>query len=450
LRTPLASLLRLAEALSGAEAVPAPQRRQAGMVGAAARHLLALANEVLDLAALEAERLTLHPEPCAPAELVADAIAMIGPVAEAKGVTLRHEAGSLPPLAQLDGTRVRQILLNLLSNAVKFTPAGSEVHVTSAAEGDRLRVQVRDQGPGVPEVQRALLFREFSRLHPREAEGTGLGLAISARLAALMGGELRCLPAPAGSCFEAVFPLPEAVPAPPAAAPARLSVLAVDDSAANLAVLRALLANTGFALETVTEGEAALEILVEAARAGRPFDLVLMDVMMPGMDGMEATRRIRALPGMLGRVPVIAVTASAFPEDVAACRAAGMTGHVAKPVAREALLRAIAAVVAGPGSEAPGEAESLQALRPVFLAELAKRVAQLQAALEGGGPLIEPVHAIAGTVGHLDAAEVAELARRALRGLRDGAPEGPSLARDLVSRLARAFPELREGRTRAA
>jgi signal transduction histidine kinase/CheY-like chemotaxis protein len=449
LRTPLASLLRLADALQRQAGLSATNRHQAGLVGATARHLLALANEVLDLAAMEAQSLTLHPEVSATQEIFLDAVAMVRPLAEAKEVALRFTADGLPSHLMVDATRLRQMVLNLLSNAVKFTPEGSEVRLQARAEGGFLVFEVSDQGAGVPEAERTRLFRDFTRLSSSLPEGTGLGLSITARLASLMGGRIGCAdaePGP-GARFWIELPLqPAAAPAPEPedvaapTSPRRLHVLAVDDAPSNLSVLRALLAQSDIELETVTEGRAALEAVEVAAREGRPFDVVLMDVMMPGMDGKETTRRLRALPGTMGRMPVIAVTASAFPEDIAETRAAGMDSHVIKPVDRALLLRALATATT---QQAPAEAApaAIEALRPMLLAELNLRLTQLDIALREGAPAIPIVHALAGTIGHLGAPQQVTRTRRVLQALREEDPAALKLARALLDELRFSFPE---------
>ncbi len=446
LRTPLSSLLRLSDALQRQAGLSAANRHQAGLVGATARHLLALANEVLDLAAMEAQSLTLHPEVAATQEIFLDAMAMVRPLAEAKRIALRFTADGLPSHVEVDATRLRQMALNLLSNAVKFTPEGSEVRLQVRAEADHLVFDVSDQGAGVPEAERAHLFRDFTRLASSRPEGSGLGLSITARLAALMGGRIGCADAEPGPGARFWIELPLRAAAPPAEAAAeplparRLRVLAVDDAPSNLSVLRALLAQADLELETVTEGRAALEAVEVAAREGRPFDVVLMDVMMPEMDGKETTRRLRALPGTMGRMPVIAVTASAFPEDIAETRAAGMDSHVIKPVDRALLLRALAAAVPAPA--APGAAsDALEALRPMLLAELNLRLNQLDLALREGAPTIPIVHALAGTVGHLGAPQQVTRTRRVLQALREEDPAALRLARALLDELRFSFPE---------
>ncbi|WP_431305241.1 ATP-binding protein [Sediminicoccus sp. BL-A-41-H5] len=447
LRTPLASLLRLADALQRQAGLSATNRHQAGLVGATARHLLALANEVLDLAAMEAQSLTLHPEVAATQEIFLDAVAMVRPLAEAKGVALRFTSDGLPSHMRVDATRLRQMVLNLLSNAVKFTPEGSEVRLAARAESGRLVFEVSDQGAGVPEAERGRLFRDFTRLASSLPEGTGLGLSITARLATLMGGRIGCAdaePGP-GARFWIELPLqPAAAPEPEAVAdpapPRRLRVLAVDDAPSNLSVLRALLAQSDLELETVTEGRAALEAVEVAAREGRPFDVVLMDVMMPEMDGKETTRRLRALPGTMGRMPIIAVTASAFPEDIAETRAAGMDSHVIKPVDRTLLLKALFAATTPPPPADPAP-EALEALRPMLLAELNLRLTQLDIALREGAPAIPIVHALAGTIGHLGAPQQVTRTRRVLQALREEDPAALKLARALLDELRFSFPE---------
>lgn len=446
LRTPLTSLLRLADALQREAGLGATQRHQAGLVGATARHLLSLANEVLDLAAMEAESLTLNLAPAAPAAILQEALAMVQPLAEAKQVRLSFSEEGLPPCIEVDAMRLRQMVLNLLSNAVKFSPDGSAVRLTAQASGDTLRFAVQDEGRGIPQAQRAQLFLDFTRLDPSQPDGTGLGLSITARLAQLMGGRITCLDAnpPPGACFEVELPMKLAEPAEPLPEPQpmrALRLLAVDDAPSNLAVLRAMLAQCDLELETVTEGRAALEAVEIAAREGRPFDVVLMDVMMPGMDGKETTRRLRAMPGTLGRMPVIAVTASAFPDDLAETRAAGMDSHVIKPVDRALLMQAITQAVSRPPPRPSETDAALEALRPMLLAELDMRLTQLELALRDGTPLTPTVHALAGTVGHLGAPQQVTRARRVLQALREEDRDGGKLARALLDELRHSFPE---------
>jgi CheY-like chemotaxis protein len=191
-------------------------------------------------------------------------------------------------------------------------------------------------------------------------------------------------------------------------------------------------------METLTSGPDALEALQAAARAGRPFDVVLMDVMMPGMDGLEATRRIRALPGAMGRVAVIAVTASAFPEDIEAARAAGMALHVSKPIERAVLLRALADAIAPPP---PGGELDMSALRPALLEELQARAGQMRRAAPGSAEQVHAVHALVGTVGNLGEMQLVQAARATLVALRQQPAAAAASVAQFDVALRSAFPE---------
>jgi signal transduction histidine kinase/ActR/RegA family two-component response regulator len=351
LRTPLNGVLGLAQALARDPALAGEQRERAVMLERAGRHLNALLNDVLDLSSMEAGRLELVPVPTRLPPLIEEVTDIARAAADAKGVTLRLEmAPDLPAAVLCDPLRVRQILHNLLGNAVKFTPPGGDVTLAVRRRpAGGLILTVTDDGPGVPEDIRSRLFEDYTRA-TREAakgDGTGLGLAISSGLARAMDGSITfgTPPGGKGSVFEAWLPLPDAeAPALPATAEpeprcaTRLRVLVVDDVAVNRLVLRAILEGAGHRVIEAEDGSAALARL----SAGEPPDVVLMDVLMPGMDGLETTRRIRALPGPASRVRILAVSAGAMPEQVAACREAGMDGHMNKPVDRRDLLATLA------------------------------------------------------------------------------------------------------------
>ncbi|MCO6416863.1 PAS-domain containing protein [Siccirubricoccus sp. KC 17139] len=373
LRTPLNGVLGLAQALARDPVLTGEQRARARTLEAAGRHLVAVANDVLDLARIEAGRLELRLAPATLGQVLEGCAALIRPAAEEKSVLLRVEIGpGLPTRFETDRTRLQQAILNLLSNAVKFSPAGGTVELEARPAGPPgadgrvpVRIEVRDRGPGVPEAERGVVFGDFVQLEPgSRMGGTGLGLAIAAGIVAQMEGRIGCCDNPAGSGALFWFEVPlrplaeaeadagpkEAEPAPPRRR--SLAILVADDVPANLAVARALLESAGHRVHCVADGAQALEA-VQAGQDGRRFDAVLMDVMMPVMDGLEATRRIRELPGPLGRVPILAITASAFAEDVAACLAAGMDAHQAKPIERDSLLATLDRLT---GGEAPQEA----------------------------------------------------------------------------------------------
>lgn len=359
LRTPLNGVLGLAQALAVDPALAPVQRERARTLEAAGRHLVAVANDVLDLAKIEAGRFELRPTPVALPELLRECADWVRAAAADKRVTLQVAVSpGVPAYVLADGVRVRQLVLNFLSNAVKFTPPGGQVELRATAGPPPgpgapvpVRIEVSDDGPGVPDGLRKEVFSDFVQLGDRP-DGTGLGLAIAAHIAARMGGRIGCAsnlaaPTGGGAQFWTELPLEPAaapdhaegaLPAPSGSGSRTrpLRVLVADDVPANLGVARALLETAGHTVSCVSGGAEAAAAVADCPEP--PFDVVLMDVMMPEVDGREATRRIRSLPGAAGRVPVVAVTAGAFPEDTAACRAAGMDEHIAKPIDRIALL----------------------------------------------------------------------------------------------------------------
>jgi CheY-like chemotaxis protein len=262
---------------------------------------------------------------------------------------------ALPKQVIGDAARLRQVLTNLLGNAAKFTEMGQVRLEVEPVAGTGAAMQVRfaviDTGPGIPPEQQDRLFQSFHQLDSTRGRhgGTGLGLAISRQLIERMGGRIGVESEPGrGSTFWFELPLVptrEAVAETAAAAtgPVRpLRVLVADDVATNRELLRALLRRGGHEVRLAVNGVEALAL----AQSELP-DLVLMDVSMPELDGMETARRLRALDGPLARVPIVALTAHAFPADVEACLAAGMNGHLAKPIDPAALNAVLARVAAG-------------------------------------------------------------------------------------------------------
>jgi CheY-like chemotaxis protein len=258
-----------------------------------------------------------------------------------------------------DAGRLRQVTLNFLSNALKFTAAGGVRLEMSVAANGRLRVAVTDSGIGVAPDKIDALFNRFIQADAsttRVYGGTGLGLAISRRLIEMMEGEIGVDSRPGlGSTFWFEVPMVETLATPDApestarAIPGGIKILIADDAAPNRELVTAILGGLGLAMETVCNGAEA----VEAARTGA-YDLILMDVHMPVMDGLDATRAIRALGGAIGRTPIIALTANVQPEQVQRCREAGMDGHVGKPIQVSTLLGALGAALT-PEDSADGQ-----------------------------------------------------------------------------------------------
>jgi CheY-like chemotaxis protein len=283
----------------------------------------------------------------------------------AKGLGLSCEvADAVPDWVSADGIRLRQVLTNLVSNATKFTEAGEVVVRVDYTpdRGGELRFEVEDTGIGIAEDQHHRIFQQFVQADTsltRRAGGTGLGLAISKQLVELMGGSigLRSVPGMGSTfCFRLAAPPVEApAPAPvesaaEAAALPPLHVLLAEDNTTNQYVVCAYLREAGHTVCCVGNGTEAV-----AAASRDTFDAVLMDMQMPEIDGLTATRTIRALPGRAGTVPIIALTANAMPSDRDACFAAGMTDYLAKPVdlvALNAALRRARTAAAGRPNEA--------------------------------------------------------------------------------------------------
>ncbi|MEW5683488.1 MAG: ATP-binding protein [Pseudomonadota bacterium] len=367
IRTPLNGVLGMAQAMARDE-LSKTQRERLTIIQRSGSTLLGLLNDVLDLAKIEAGKLEVEVAPFVLADLLDEVVETYRGIADDKGVLLSREVEpSAIGVYHSDGPRIRQVLQNLIANAVKFTKVG-EVRVRALHADGGLTIEVEDTGPGIAADALSRLFGKFEQADAsttRKYGGTGLGLAICAELAGRLGGVLEVESVLGeGSVFRLRLPL-----APSEAGPredagdrrpepdavtemAPLRVLAAEDNATNGIVLRTLLEQVGIAVVLVENGMRA----VEAWRA-QPFDLVLMDVQMPVMDGPSATRAIREIEAAEGRArtPIVALTANALVHQQAEYAAAGMDGCLAKPIEVPALL-AVLDAVAGAQDDAP-EAE---------------------------------------------------------------------------------------------
>jgi CheY-like chemotaxis protein len=302
--------------------------------------LLSVVNDILDFSRLEAGAVAIAAAPFDLGPFVQDTVEIVRPLAEQKG--LRLGFGRVEELRLLgDPARLRQMLLNLLGNAVKFTDAGGvELTTTVSRRADdvTLRLEVRDTGMGIAPDQVTRLFDRFSQVdgsNSRRHGGTGLGLSITKRLCDLMGGRMGVDSRPgAGSTFWFEIDLPIAEAAAPEASrslggglSAAVRVLLAEDHKMNQVLARTLLEGLGCEVDVVENGAEALAAVQRAS-----YDLVLMDMQMPVMDGLQAARAIRELGSDFRSPPIVAMTANVLPEHVALCRQAGMCDHVAKPI----------------------------------------------------------------------------------------------------------------------
>jgi signal transduction histidine kinase/ActR/RegA family two-component response regulator len=350
LRTPLSAVLGLAEAMLEELAGPINELQRSWLkdVAASGKHLLGLINDILDLARIESGRLELSLQRVSPAEVANSAVKIVTGAAMARGVRVVTDLPPDLPLLTTDPRYLRQVLLNLLGNAVKFTPPHGTITVSARTteQGDAVRFSVADTGIGIPPDRLTDIFKPFVQVDggiDRQSGGSGLGLALVARMTERLAGSVQVeSTVGVGSVFGVTIPSlgghtrdsneAEVDPAH-APRPRALRVLLAEDNPLNVRTFREYLTAKGMEVEVASDGEAA----VAAVKARHP-DIVLMDMQMPRMDGMQATRLIRADPE-IGHVPIIALTALAMPGDRERCLEAGTNAYIAKPVRLRELLQ---------------------------------------------------------------------------------------------------------------
>lgn len=362
IRTPMNGVLGMAQVLEGTP-LSEGQREHLRLIRDSGDMLMAIIDDVLDLSRIEAGRIDLHPQPNPLTRALADTVALFEARAQERGTLLRFVvAPGTPDHAVFDSVRVRQCLGNLVSNAVKFTQNGTVTVTLSAGpaapDGFDVELAVQDTGIGIDAAGQARLFQAFGQAERTTAQtygGTGLGLAISRHLARMMGGDITLTSTPGeGSLFVLRFRAhPVTTRADPAAAdqapPAAnalqdVAILVVDDSRVNRRVACGLLAPLGALCHEAEGGAQALELL-----ATRAFDLVLLDMQMPGMDGPATLRAIRTSGQDWAQVPVVALTANAMQGERERYLAMGMQGYATKPVRLATLQQEIARSLRPPG-----------------------------------------------------------------------------------------------------
>jgi PAS domain S-box-containing protein len=496
IRTPMTGVLGMADLLMAAD-LPERERRYAAAIRTSGRHLLSVVNDILDFSRIEAGRLELERIDFSILELLEQVRSLVSPQAAERGLELHLGLDEpSPPTVRGDPTRLQQVLLNLVGNGLKFTQRGGvTVRVAHGPEGDgrvRLRFSVRDTGVGIAPERQDMLFRAFTQAESstsRTYGGSGLGLAISKRLVEAMGGEIGVESASGcGSLFwfevrlevgDAVLAAERAAFDPASVPPLR--VLLAEDVELNRELVREMLGRYGHEVILAEDGQAAVRLAAEGG-----YDLVLMDVQMPVVDGVEATRRIRRLPPPAGQVPIVALTANVVASERERYLAVGMDSCVTKPIAWPALLAALAEIAAGPAPSATaasnegaravpsadaegrtgslpgagadrvplldrGVIERLGAGLPAgALADLLRRViedaerswARLRALPAGGEELTAEMHRLGGTAGSFGLTRISTLAAEIEAAARDGL-DTPEMGDRLATAVAATRAELR-------
>lgn len=357
IRTPMNGVIGFTELALSAEKNP-DQKRRLQMIADSGNAMLRLLNDLLDFAKIEAKQMAIVKESTSLSHALRSCQRLMEPVARGQGLDLVLKVDpAIPERIMIDKMRLRQIVLNLLGNALKFTGEG-EVTLSAAVDPQdpqTLTIAVKDTGIGIPDDRQESIFGKFTQADEttaREYGGTGLGLPISAELAELMGGKLTVRSTPrAGSTFTLSLPLEKGaavVGSPLASDPweearrgRKLTILVAEDNPVNQELTMAMVERSGHECELARDGREAVDMVIQGEKEDRPFDMVLMDMQMPRMDGIEATRTIRTAGIDAEKLPILAITANAYADDIKRCEQAGMQAHLAKPLRLKYLRAAI-------------------------------------------------------------------------------------------------------------
>ena len=353
MRTPLNAILGFTSIVLDDGGLPPQAERKISLAQNAAQSLLAVVNDVLDFSKIEAGQIDIDSRPFSPVAQVDSVVSIVRTIAETKGLSMTlHVDEAVPEWLIGDDLRINQVLLNLLNNAIKFTEHGvvalKIVHHGSTQAGDEIGFYVTDTGIGIAKSNQERLFKRFSQVDSgiqRRYGGTGLGLAISKRLVGLLGGTL-CVESDEGkgSTFWFKLTLPrteapeiDAVQSERREVPRPLRILLVEDLPMNQEIAETMLSRAGHGVDMAGDGVRA----IAAVEAGT-YDLILMDIQMPNMDGVTATQHIRNLGGQAARVPIVAMTANVLPDQIQRFKSAGLNDHLGKPFNKHQLLAMVA------------------------------------------------------------------------------------------------------------
>ena len=456
IRTPMNGVIGFTELLMESD-LDEDQRSHLQMIADSGRAMMQLLNDILDHSKIESGQLNIVMEPADLRHKLKHCVNLVEPMARAKGLSVSVWIDdAVPAMVQFDRLRLRQVMLNLIGNAIKFTESGGvdvEARVENATDGKSLLISVIDSGIGIDEDRLDAIFSPFLQEDgsvARRYGGTGLGLAISKQLVDMMGGRITVhSKRDVGTQFTIRLPLVEAKPVEAAPAPqpspstadamsclAGKRVLIAEDHAINQQLILAMAEALGLQAKLVEDGEQAVRAVKAASDAGRSFAAVLMDMQMPGMDGLEATRRLRAQGFAAEDLPIIALTANCYAEDVEACKKAGMQSHLGKPVTTVALARELARWLSpdsapdGPPQPPsrpplpaedvaiPGVSKSLAGLEDRYRMRKSQIVDHLRTSLaaEAGstdwGELAKQLHNLAGVAANFGDRELGEASRR--------------------------------------
>lgn len=436
IRTPIGAVIGFSDLLSARTDLSGDAARQVGLIRTAGEALLTVIDDVLALARIEAGKLVIEPAPFDLRAMLNECLAISMGAAGDHGLEVSLSVdGAIPATVLGDEARIRQALLNLLANAFKFTARGFIRLEATACEGGRVALRVADSGIGIAADRQKRIFDDFAQAEEGIARvygGSGLGLSITRRLVQLMAGEISVeSTAGEGSVFQIVIPLPASAPQQRHAASDPLvrgpgaRVLVVDDMEINRELVGAVLAQAGHEVRFATSAREA----ISAAIADR-FDLIFMDIHMPDMSGVDATRHIRALSDDRSSVPIVALTASVLEEEISLYRAAGMTGHVRKPFRADDLLSVVNAALAQARKAPVPASDPLSAVAPDRVAMLRARFAAdlgRRFASDDPSVLCSDAHAVRSAAGLLGFADLSTAAAALERASRAGEPIAPAL-----------------------